>query len=497
MNLTASKFDIICNTVDNGIILINKNLEVKFWNKWLEIRTGINSSDIVNNNLINFYPNLDEKKLIRKISTALKLNSSTFYTPQISKFLLNIELGKITDRVFDNMQQSITITPFDLEEELVIIYIYDITMLSEINYQLNEVKEDLEEKNEELKLLLNTTMEAIILFKDDKIVDCNQIAIDLFNYNSKEQILNKELKKLILNKKILEKIDGKPIEVNVLREDKTSFKGLINIKNTNLKSQVFKILTIVDISEIKRKENLLAEQSKLAAMGEMIGNIAHQWRQPLNIISITASGTRIKKDIGILTDDLLDESLKNISETTEHLSNTIDVFKDFLKEDKEKSLFNLNQNIHNNISLVETLLKENNIKLELDFEDDLYLYNLSNEFSQAFINIINNANDAITINLKEEEPRLIRITTKQIDNKVIIEILDNAGGINKDIKNKIFEPYFTTKHKYQGTGLGLYMTHKIIKMSMKGRISVSNKRFKYENKTYIGALFKIILAANS
>ena len=129
MNLTASKFDIICNTVDNGIILINKNLEVKFWNKWLEIRTGINSSDIVNNNLINFYPNLDEKKLIRKISTALKLNSSTFYTPQISKFLLNIELGNITDRVFDNMQQSITITPFDLEEELVIIYIYDITML--------------------------------------------------------------------------------------------------------------------------------------------------------------------------------------------------------------------------------------------------------------------------------------------------------------------------------------------------------------------------------
>uniref|UniRef100_UPI004047DAC6 ATP-binding protein n=1 Tax=Aliarcobacter sp. TaxID=2321116 RepID=UPI004047DAC6 len=497
MNLTASKFDIICNTVDNGIILINKNLEVKFWNKWLEIRTGISSTEIINKNLSDFYENIDEKKLIRKITTALKLNSSTFYTPQISKFLLNIELGKITDKVFDNMQQSITITPFDLEEELVIIYIYDITMLSEINYQLNEVKEDLEEKNEELKLLLNTTMEAIILFKDDKIVDCNQIAIDLFNYDSKEQILNKELKKLILNKKILEKIDGKPIEVNVLREDKTSFKALINIKNTNLKSQVFKILTIVDISEIKRKENLLAEQSKLAAMGEMIGNIAHQWRQPLNIISITASGTRIKKDIGILTDDLLDESLKSISETTEHLSNTIDVFKDFLKEDKEKSLFNLNQNIHNNISLVETLLKENNIKLELDFEDDLYLYNLSNEFSQAFINIINNANDAITINLKEEEPRLIRISTKQIDNKVTIEILDNAGGINKDIKNKIFEPYFTTKHKYQGTGLGLYMTHKIIKMSMKGRISVSNKRFKYENKTYIGAQFKIILPANS
>ena len=181
MNLTGNKFDIICNTLDNGIILINKNLEVKFWNRWLEIRTGINDSNIIDKNLTEFYPNLDSKKLIRKITTALKLNSSTFYTPQISKFLLNIELGKITDRVFDNMQQSITITPFDIEEELVIIYIYDITMISEINYQLNEVKEEIEEKNEKLKLLLDTTMEAIILFKDDLIIDCNKVAIELFN----------------------------------------------------------------------------------------------------------------------------------------------------------------------------------------------------------------------------------------------------------------------------------------------------------------------------
>ena len=126
MKLDNSKFDIICNTVDNGIILINKNLEVQFWNKWLEIRTGINSSDIVGNNLLNFYPNIDEKKLVRKITTALKLNSSTFYTPQISKFLVDIELGKVADKVFDNMQQSITITHLDLENELVIIYVYDL-----------------------------------------------------------------------------------------------------------------------------------------------------------------------------------------------------------------------------------------------------------------------------------------------------------------------------------------------------------------------------------
>ena len=86
MKLDTNKFDIICNTVDNGIILINKNLEVQFWNKWLEIRTGISSNEIINKNLMQFYPNIDEKKLVRKITTALKLNSSTIYTPQISKF---------------------------------------------------------------------------------------------------------------------------------------------------------------------------------------------------------------------------------------------------------------------------------------------------------------------------------------------------------------------------------------------------------------------------
>jgi C4-dicarboxylate-specific signal transduction histidine kinase len=496
VNLTSDKFDIICNTVDNGIILINKNLEVKSWNRWLEIRTGITSANIVDKNLLDFYPNIDQKKLIRKITTSLKLNSSTFYTPQISKFLLNIDLGKITDRVFDNMQQSITITPFDIEEELVIIYIYDITMLSEINYQLNEVKEEIEEKNEELQLLLNTTMEAIILFKDDIIIDCNQIAIDLFNYSSKDDLINKNLNNFILNKKILEKIHDKPIEANVLRENKSSFKALLNIKDTTIKTKNFKILTIIDISDIRRKENLLAEQSKLAAMGEMIGNIAHQWRQPLNIISITASGTRIKKELDILSDQILDDSLKQILDTTEHLSNTIDVFKDFLKEDKEKSLFNLSQNINNNLSLIETILNENLIKLDLELDHNIYVYNFSNEFSQALINILHNASDALKNNLKDHELRLIKITTKQVNNNAIIEILDNAGGINKEIITKVFEPYFTTKHKYQGTGLGLYMTHKIIKMSMKGRISVSNKKFAFKDTSYRGAFFKITLAIN-
>ena len=246
--MNANKFDVICNTVDNGIILINKNLEVKFWNRWLEIRTGINSKEIIGKNIQDFYPMIDDKKLIRKITTALKLNSSTFYTPQFSKFLIPIELSKVADKVFNEMQQSITITPYDIEKELVIIYIYDTTILSEINYKLKEVKEEVEERNEELKLLFDTTMEAIIVFKDYKITNCNQVALELCNHKSKESLLQKNIHSL-LNKNVIEKIHTKPVEVTITREDKTSFKALVNIKNTNIKSQDYKILTIIDISD--------------------------------------------------------------------------------------------------------------------------------------------------------------------------------------------------------------------------------------------------------
>ena len=496
MILDTNKFDLICNTVDNGIILINKNLEVKFWNRWLEIRTGINFKDIVNKNLKDFYPKIDDKKLIRKITTALKLNSSTFYTPQISKFLLDIELSKVADNVFNEMQQSVTITPYDIENELVIVYIYDTTILCEINYKLQETKEEVEEKNEELKLLFDTTMEAIIVFKDDKIIDCNKIALDLFKIKSKSQLLKKDIYDLNLNHKFLKKTQVKPMETIITRDDESSFFALVNIKTTT-KSQKIKVLTIVDISDIKRKEALLLEQAKLAAMGEMIGNIAHQWRQPLNIISVAASGAKLKKEMDLLTDDSLNDILKLISETTVHLSNTIDVFKEFLKEDKERSLFNLSQNIQNNISLIDSVLNKNSIKIDLTLDDNIYVYNFANEFSQALINILQNASDSINLKVKKDDLRVIKIITKQLEDSVSIEIIDNAGGIDSEILNKIFEPYFTTKHKFQGTGLGLYITRKIIQESMKGKISVCNHNFTFENQECIGALFKITLKNNT
>lgn len=490
-NHAKNKFDIICNTVDNGIIVLNKDLKVFFWNRWLETRTGIEANSIIDKNILDFYSNIDEKKLKRKIITALKLNSPTFYTPQTDDFLINIEINNISDRVFNQMQQSITITPLDLEEGLVILYIYDITFLSEINYKLEIAKKSLSEKNEELRLILDTTMEAIIIFKDNSVVDCNKIAIELFNKQMKYELINKSFNDLIHNKNRDILNEKEPFETNLIREDGSEFNAIINIKDTSLNNQIFKIVTIVDIEDLKRKENLMAEQTKLAAMGEMLGNIAHQWRQPLNIISMSSSNLKLKNDIGELCSSTLTESLSLILRTTNHLSDTIDTFNDFLKTDKEKSFFNVNENIKNSISLVDSFFKNFNIDIILELEEGIFINSLANEFSQAFINILNNAKDAIVLNLKDNEYGLIKIKTKKIDNFIEISILDNAKGIEKDILNKIFEPYFTTKHKYQGTGLGLYMTRKIINSSMGGEITVQNKKFVHNQKKYEGAEFKI------
>ena len=307
----------------------------------------------------------------------------------------------------------------------------------------------------------------------------------------KYELINKSFNDLIHNKNRDILNEKEPFETNLIREDGSEFNAIINIKDTSLNNQIFKIVTIVDIEDLKRKENLMAEQTKLAAMGEMLGNIAHQWRQPLNIISMSSSNLKLKNDIGELCSSTLSESLSLILRTTNHLSDTIDTFNDFLKTDKEKSFFNVNENIKNSISLVDSFFKNFNIDIILELEEGIFINSLANEFSQAFINILNNAKDAIVLNLKDDENGLIKIKTKKIDNFIEISILDNAKGIEKDILNKIFEPYFTTKHKYQGTGLGLYMTRKIINSSMGGEITVQNKKFVHNQKKYEGAEFKI------
>jgi signal transduction histidine kinase len=241
----------------------------------------------------------------------------------------------------------------------------------------------------------------------------------------------------------------------------------------------------------KQKDKILNEQSKMAAMGEMIGNIAHQWRQPLSAISTAATGIIIQKEYNMFEEDKLVKTCSIINDNAQYLSRTIDDFKNFIKGDRTKKIFNLNNNIESFLHLVDSSIKNNQIKIILDLQEDIQIDGYENELIQCLINIFNNAKDA----LKEKNigERLIFISTYINEDKTIIKIKDNAGGIQPDVLPHVFEAYFTTKHKSQGTGLGLNMTYNLIVNGMSGNIEVKNITYEYEGNNYSGAEFFISL----
>jgi len=228
--------------------------------------------------------------------------------------------------------------------------------------------------------------------------------------------------------------------------------------------------------QMRNQHQIILEQKKMVALGEMIGNIAHQWRQPLAVISAAAGGLRLYKEHDLLTDQLFESSLETISNTTQYLSKTIDDFRDFIKGDDKKVVFDLSQNIEKCLEIEKAILNRHNINVIKDFVDGIKLYNFENGLLQCLINIINNAKDAME-NIDEDD-RFLSITTKKIDNTHIkIAIVDSGGGVNENVITKIFEPYFTTKHQSQGTGLGLYMSYKIIVENLKGKLYAKNSLF--------------------
>ena len=251
------------------------------------------------------------------------------------------------------------------------------------------------------------------------------------------------------------------------------------------------LLIVKDTSSIK----LLEEQSKLASMGEMIGNIAHQWRQPLSIITTSASGLKLEAELDIeISKEQIKEYSNLVVQQAQYLSNTIDNFRDFLKADKNHKVIKIDKILDYTLALTDATIKNNNIKLIKKVEDNLFINGGINELSEAFINILNNSKDILKEKVINEEERFIFIHAyKKNSSQVAITFKDNGGGIPDDIIDRVFEPYFTSKHQSIGTGLGLAMADKIIRERHQGNISVSNESFEYEGKTNKGACFLIVL----
>ena len=220
--------------------------------------------------------------------------------------------------------------------------------------------------------------------------------------------------------------------------------------------------------KLAEQEILIHQQSKLAAMGEMIGAIAHQWRQPLNALNMNIQNLEDDFEDGLIDEPFIQAFIEKNRKTIVFMSKTIDDFRNFFRTDKEKQSFSLLNAVHETIALQEAQFKNHAIDVEIEGED-ISLFSLKGEFQQTLLNLINNAKDALVESGRCDK----KITIQLLGDALAVE--DNAGGIPEEILERIFEPYFTTKEQGNGTGIGLYMSKLIIEKNMGGILSVENR----------------------
>ena len=228
-----------------------------------------------------------------------------------------------------------------------------------------------------------------------------------------------------------------------------------------------------EIKNHEKKTNMLFHQSRLASMGEMISNIAHQWRQPLNTISLVLQNLKLGYALNNLDKQKFDSSMEQIDGSLKYMSDTITTFRNYYKTNQEEQVFTSKEVIDEAVSVVGNSLEDSGIKTIVDTTINEEIHGYKNELTQVIVNILGNAKE-IFKKRNTANPQINIKTSKPHNNKLLISIQDNGGGIEKDIINQIFDPYFTTKHKDQGTGLGLYMSKIIIKDKFKGELSAIN-----------------------
>jgi PAS domain S-box-containing protein len=307
------------------------------------------------------------------------------------------------------------------------------------------------------------------IYKDDVNQLITVIKKSIFNdadsFTSIHRVVDKDNNmKWVYNRTILIRDDnGKVIELYGYLNDITKLK----MNEAELKEKVK-----LQLEKNLEKDRLLVQQNKLASMGEMLGNIAHQWRQPLNNINLLIYF--IRDSYGKISQNELSEVIKDAKLQIDYMSQTIDDFRNFYKPSKERNFFDIKESILQSSKIVRSSLEKNAIKLDV-LGEPLSINSFENEFEQVIVNILNNAIDAKIVKSKNEKfDAKIEINISKEDKNILISIFNNCGNIDEKIIERIFEPYFTTKFEDQGTGIGLYMTKVIIEKNMEGKIEAKN-----------------------
>jgi len=434
------------------------------------------------------------------------------------------DLKQIYSSTLEESLKSLYLKNKKLEEELdfniFISYLTIFLSIGLINISAFLIFKELVYKNKKINQIFDLQTSLVVISTKNKLINLNKRALIFFGYknNKKFKDENKDiadffimeegyLKKFYNGVTWVEYILGKPNkEHHVKMRDLEGNVCIFQVRITSEKIiEGGYIISFTDVTELRKlqeklenevkeqveslskKDLILVQQSKMASLGEMLENIAHQWKQPLSVIATTVSGIKFEKNFDKLDDASLDASLDNISNSTHHLVTTMDVFRDFFKNEKPKE-FSLLKLFNKAQTLLSSKFKNKGIELILNI-DDLVLVGKENELIQVIMNILSNAVDELE---KIEGKKLIKVFALECDDQIRIEIVDNAGGIESKYQDKIFKHRFTTKENSGGTGIGLYMSQLIIEKA-RGSIEVKNTQFEHENNSYKGANFIINL----
>ena len=339
---------------------------------------------------------------------------------------------------------------------------------------------------DEINIIMDASIEGILLLEEGFISNVNTSLVKMLEYENKSDLVGNLATGCLVpsfKEKYVEYNNNVFQELFLLTKEGNNIPSIITIKDICIKNKDFKMVCVLDLSELKKKEAIILKQSRFAAMGEMIAMISHQWKQPLTALSAAITHIQMKihkKDVPLL---FLENKVKEMNVYLQYASSTINTFTGFFQDNKNKKSIYIYDLLEIMYKILFEGLKNENITLHIEKKNLSKLYIHENELLEVLINIVNNARDAFQKN--EFKNKNIFISYEENEKEQIIYIKDNAKGIEKSVIDKIFDPYFTTKKELNGAGLGLYMSKMIIEKHYAGKLLVKNVKD--------GCLFTIIL----
>ena len=471
-----SDFENVFRVLDFGMIIVDNDLRIKSFTQEAKEIFEIGHENI--------------HELITTVGTKIDLGNIRELILGVidkrEKSVLELQHGEI--------HYQVTIYPYVNREHRKLVYdgailtFMDVTQSKQNEQKLLESQKAINEEKDRVTNLLDEQETITILTNGKQIISGNKQFLAMFGYESFESFLKvhfcicelfkdkanvKHLRAEMDGLSWIEYINNYSDEIHeVYIDDKEGIEHVFVVKASKKIYKNAQVVTFTDITILREHETMLQQQSKMASMGEMIGNIAHQWRQPLNALSASVYLLSSKYEAKNFTKNDMEAFSQKSNQLIQKMSATIDDFKNFFRADKEKGVFHVVEAVTECVNFVHASYISNNIKFIFDCEKELVLESYKNELMQVLLILLNNAKDALVEN-NIPNPT-VEITSKKTDDGIVIMIQDNAGGISEEIVKKVFEPYFTTKFQSDGTGIGLYMAKMIIEESMSGRLTLEN-----------------------